>query len=166
MNEPAYSFGSADNARTYPIEVRLLAGHPTSAHAVVLDGRGAMIVGAGGGCSAVHARSAVAIDDRLYLAVGDHIACLSLSLPHRLVWATQVDVATCFGILWDGTRAVLISHGELEIARLSLQGEVMWTTSGADIFTGVCSLQPDHVAVVDFNETHYRLDYETGMLLA
>jgi len=166
VNEPAYSFGSQDNVRTYPLEVRLSDGTLTSVHALELNGLGVVVVGASGGCSAVHQHSAVAIKDKLYLAVGDHVVCLSLDSPHRLVWATQVDTATCFGIFWEGKRAALISHGELEIACLTPQGNVIWSASGADVFSEGFSLLSDCIEVVDFNRTTYRIDYATGKTIA
>jgi hypothetical protein len=122
VNEPGYSFESQDNVRSYEFEVLLTRDRPTSIHGITLNGRGIIIVGAVGGCSSVHEHSAVVLDDKLYLAVGDHVTCLSLSRPHRLVWSTQVDMATCFGIYWEHSRGALISHGELEISRLSLEG--------------------------------------------
>lgn len=111
----------------------------------------------------MHEHSALVIDDRLYLAVGDHVACLSLELPHRLIWATRVDTATCFGVYWDSGRAALISHGELEVSRLSLRGHLLWQSSGADIFSNGFRLLPEYIEVVDFNQTIYCIDYVTGV---
>jgi hypothetical protein len=78
VNEPTYSFESQDNVHSYPLEVRLTNGSLTSIRGVELNGSGITVAGAGGGCSAVHERSALVIDDKVYLAVGDHLACMSL----------------------------------------------------------------------------------------
>jgi hypothetical protein len=56
----------------------------------------------------------------------------------------------------------LISHGELEISRVSLAGEVAWSFAGADIFSEGFALQPDSIEAVDFNRTVYRMDIVTG----
>lgn len=162
VNEPTYSFESQDNVRSYEFEVLLTRDTPTSVHGIALNGSGIMVVGAGGGCSSVHDHSALVLGDKLYLAVGDQVACLSFSSPRRLVWSTQVDMATCFGIHWENDRGALISHGELEISRLSLEGNLMWQTSGADVFSEGFRLLPAHIEAVDFNRTVYRLDYATG----
>ncbi|WP_431824548.1 hypothetical protein [Burkholderia sp. F1] len=162
VNEPTYTFGSQDNIRAYPLELRLGNDYPSSVHGIELNGCRVAVVGASGGCSTVYAHSAVAINDKLYLAIGNHVACLSLSSAHPLVWSTRVDIATCFGIYWESDRAALISHGELAIARLSLQGNVMWSASGADIFTESVRLLPDCIEVTDFNHDVYRFDYATG----
>lgn len=162
VNEPAYSFESQDKVRSYELEVLLTLDRPTSIHGIALNGSGIIVVGAGGGCSSVHDHSALVVDDKLYLAVGDHVACLSLSIPHRLEWSTQVDMATCFGIHWELSRGALISHGELEISRLSPEGALIWQASGADVFSEGFRLLPDYVEAVDFNRTVNRLDYATG----
>lgn len=165
INEPTYSFSSRDNVRSYRHEIRLEISSLTSIHGVSLNGNDIVVVGAAGGCSCVHERSAVAINDRLYLAVGDHVACLSLASPHPVIWSTRVDAATCFGIYWVPERGVLISHGELEISCLCPSGTLLWQTSGADIFTEGFSLLPSHIEVMDFNKSLYRLDYLTGEVL-
>ncbi|KVW70243.1 hypothetical protein WK98_10145 [Burkholderia ubonensis] len=162
VNEPTYTFRSQDNIRAYPVELLLGNYGPSSVHGVELNRCRVAVVGADRGCTAVHAHSAVAIDDKLYLAVGNHVACLSLSSPHPLIWSTCVDIATCFGIYWENDRATLISHGELTIARLSLQGNVMWSAYGADIFTESVRLLPDCIETIDFNHDVYRFDYATG----
>ncbi|MGF6607853.1 hypothetical protein OKW45_002753 [Paraburkholderia sp. WSM4175] len=162
VDEPTYSFKSQDNARSYEFEVLLTPDTPTSVHGIALNGSGIVVVGAGGGCSSVHGHSALVLEDKLYLAVGDHVACLALTLPHRLVWSRQVDMATCFGIHWEHGRGALISHGELEISRLSVDGQLMWQASGVDVFSEGFRLLPDHIEAVDFNRTVYRLDYATG----
>ncbi|MCX4151514.1 MULTISPECIES: hypothetical protein [Paraburkholderia] len=165
VNEPAYSFDSKDNVRTYALEVLLTRDQPTSVHGIALNATGIVVVGADGGCSSVHDRSALVLNDKLYLAVGDHAACLSLSSPHGLVWSTRVDMATCFGLYWESSRGFLISHGELEISRLSLEGDLVWQASGADVFSEGFRLLPGYIEAVDFNGSVYRLDYVTGEVL-
>jgi hypothetical protein len=56
----------------------------------------------------------------------------------------------------------LLSHAELEIARVSLFGKVMWKSGGEDIFTGGFKVFPDYVEAVDFNQTAYHIEIETG----
>src|SRR5690606_21726812 len=115
VDEPTYSFTSQDNVRAYPRELRLSDDSLTSIHGLELDGQRILVIGATGGRSAVHAHSAVAVDDKLYLAVGNRVACLSLESPFEPIWSAQVDIATCFGVYWAPERAALISHGELAI---------------------------------------------------
>jgi hypothetical protein len=39
---------------------------------------------------------------------------------------------------------------------------VVWSLSGADIFSEGCQLHPDYVEAVDFNGTVYRIAIATG----
>lgn len=163
VNEPTYSFGSTDNVRCYPLEVQLAGGaQPTSVHGVLLDDEPVAVISNGGGASGVHQHSAVFKDGLLYLAVGDSIACLSLESA-KLIWSVKVDLATCFGIYFDENNTALISHGELEIARLSEVGEILWRQSGADIFSEGVVLHPKFIEVIDFNKQAYWFRYEDGV---
>ena len=56
----------------------------------------------------------------------------------------------------------LISHGELEIARVSLDGDIVWSESGKDIFSEGFRLVGDFVEAVDFNHKVYRFNIATG----
>lgn len=162
VNEPTYTFGSADNVRKYSFEVCLSReGHISSIHGVLLNGDPKVVIGAAGGASGIHPHTAVVIADRVYVAVGDSVVCLSLD-PMQVIWSTQVDSATCFGVYYDRKRSALLSHGELEIARFSKDGEIIWSASGADIFSEGFSLEADAISATDFNGAVYNFDYETG----
>lgn len=165
VNEAAYSFGSADNTRRYAQEIRLAYGSISSVHGVHLDGDRVIVIGAGGGCSTVHKHSALMIGDKLYLAVGDTVVCLSLESTFKLLWSVKTDMATCFGVYWSQRQRAFISHGESEITRLATDGVIVWQTSGADIFTEGFRLLPDYIEAVDFNKSVYWLDYATGEVL-
>lgn len=120
---------------------------------------------AAGGASGVHEHSVVVVGDRCFVAVGDHVVALQLPTLD-LVWARVVDPATCFGVHVLSGNAGLISHGELEIARVTFDGEIAWSVSGADIFTGELVALDDEVRVTDFEGTRYRFASETGAVLS
>ncbi|MFT0869506.1 hypothetical protein [Pseudomonas sp. CAM1A] len=165
IDEPTYTFDSADNLRSYAREFIVGDDGLSSVHGVMLNDTGILVIGAGGGGTGVHAHCARVIDDKLVLAVGNQVACVSLIPPHDLVWSCKVDFATCFGLYWAARPRALISHGELEITCLSPEGDVIWKAMGADIFTGRFQLAPDHVEVLDFYDTVYRFDVVTGEAL-
>jgi hypothetical protein len=167
MDEPLYTPGSADNLRSYSREYKLTdaGSRPSSRHALVLrdDDTSAqsVILLAGGGVTGLHEHSALILGDTCFVAVGDTLC--SLALPSlELLWHRQVDTATCFGVYYSAKHHCLISHGELEIARLSLSGEVAWSSGGADIFSEGFELHPDYIEAVDFNRMVYRMDIATG----
>jgi outer membrane protein assembly factor BamB len=164
FDEPTYSFGSADNLRTYDTEIRLDSENLYSVHGVRTDGKWSAIFGAGGGPSTVHQHSAIEVDGRLYLAVGDQVICLNLVTGLK-EWSRRVDLATCFGVHWDCLHEALISHGELQISRLSLTGDEIWSATGADIFSGGFKCLGDGIEVIDFSRSVYLFDYRAGTLL-
>lgn len=165
IDEPTYSFGSADNLRKYDTEIRLDRANLSSVHGVRANGKWSAVFGASGGCSGVHQHSAVEVDRRLYLAVGDQVVCLNL-VTGLTEWSRRVDPATCFGVYWDCLHEALISHGELQISRLSLAGDEIWSADGADIFSEGFRCLSNGIEVIDFNRSVYLFDYRSGALLA
>lgn len=162
INEPTYTFGSSDNVRSYPFEKNLDSeSSPVSVHSVFLNENPIAVFGATGGASGVHEHSAVFHNGRLYLAVSDSVVCLVLQ-PFEFKWALCIDTATCFGVHVHEPTGSLISHGELEITRFTENGEILWQSSGRDIFTGSLVLGEESVAVTDFNGDQYRFRYSDG----
>jgi hypothetical protein len=163
VNEPTYSFASTDNLRTYPLELNLSPkSRPTSIHGILFKGEPVAILANDGGASGVHEHSAALVEGFLYVAVGDSVVCMSLA-PAQIRWSLQVDPATCFGVYFDVQHKALISHGELEVARLSESGSVLWSASGADIFSEGVTLNSRFIEAVDFNGKTYRFEYESGL---
>lgn len=139
--------------------------HPNSRHSVrVIDAGGASnlcLLTAAGGASGVHEHSALLHGRRVVVAVGPYMCALSLpSLD--LEWSVNVDDATCFGVYYSSKHDCYVSHGELTVARVSLDGEMIWAAGGKDIFTEGFTLREDDAEVVDFNHERYRVDLTTG----
>jgi hypothetical protein len=73
-----------------------------------------------------------------------------------LIWKTQADQATCFEIFKFKDSYVV--HGEMEISRIDLNGNIMWQNSGADIFTtekGINDFEITNSFIQAY--THYQL---------
>ena len=65
---------------------------------------------------------------------------ISHSLP---IWCVSpADSATCFGVYYSAKHQCLISHGELEIARLKLSGEVAWSSAARISSRGLLNCIP------------------------
>ena len=163
LNEPSYSFKSANNPRSYPFKLNLTAEaeRPSSIHGVLIDGTPAAIFGAGGGATGVHEHSLLSLGDVHYLAVGPFVVSFT-SAPFQFRWSQKVDFATCFGVYLHEPSGALISHGELELCRFNQAGEVVWVAGGADIFIGSIEILSEHVRVTDFNGRVYCFSYESG----
>lgn len=125
--------------------------------------RSLLITGAGG-CTGVNECSLALSADRCFIAIGVYVVALELG-SLRLEWHRQVDQAACFGVRLTPTADALIAHGEMEISRLSLSGDVAWRASGDDLFTGSLELSPSSVAVDDSSGDRYVFDLGTGLLL-
>ena len=167
-DESIYTPNSADNKFTFDVELWLDVeeDYVSSKHSVVVNCQNgeshSCILLAGGGASSVHENSALVHGEKLLVAVGNFVCCLLLP-KLDIEWRTKTDWATCFGIYHLPEHKCYISHGECDIARLSYSGEVMWQTSGKDIFTGDFFLREDFIEVVDFNDERYRIDIEEGV---
>ena len=110
------------------------------------------------------------------IAVIGHLLC-SLAVPSLLLeWRTQVDsFGTCFGVYRSEKHQCYITWGEMDIARVSDVGEVMWQMGGKDIFVQPkrytkgpavlregFALHADYVEVADWNNEVYRIDISSG----
>jgi hypothetical protein len=167
FDDPAYSPGSADNARQYDREYSFVEHgyRPASQYGLFCKQLGettrSCILLPGGGFSRVHERSAVVVDNSCYIGVGNMLC--SLALPTlELRWATNVDDATCFGVYHCPEYDCLLTHGELQIARVRLNGEIVWSAGGKDIFSEGFRILRDHIEAIDFNHEIYRIDIKTG----
>ena len=165
-NDSTFTPGAADNLRTYEHVHQLEPDSFTSSrHAVTVRNSNGQVATcllmAGGGATDVHDNAGLVLGSHCLVAIGSCVASLDIPSLH-LNWVAAVDQATCFGIYHAPQHNCLISHGELEIARLSHQGEIIWKASGADIFTKGFTLQAHTVEAVDFNGRTYVFDIRTG----
>ena len=169
IDEPAYSVGSPDNVRPYEHEYILgPASVLGSRHGVVCLLRdqpvgSALIAGSGGG-TGVHAHSLALLDDCCCAAVANRVVCMGLP-QLALRWQVEGDQATCFGLHPTRDRASLVVHGELEISRLTLDGQKIWSCSGRDIFSGELKVDEKVVHAVDFNGATYAISLDDGRIV-
>jgi hypothetical protein len=161
INEPVYSFNSTGNSNSYRFEKNLAPDYkPSSIHGITLNDERIAVFG-NAGYSGIYPNSAILIDGQLYFAIGNCVACISVS-PYEFIWAVEVDISSCFGIYFQKEHDAFMAHGELEITRLSQGGKVIWSSSGADIFTEGLELLPHCIKVIDFSGKIYYLDYANG----
>jgi hypothetical protein len=166
VGEDIWTLGWAELAARYPHAINLGSERyrPSSAYGIYVSDCAVVLVGAGGGGTAPHDHSALVLDGKLYLAIGDQISRFALR-PFAPERAIEADSATCFGLYHVPKYDALICHGELEITRLDLSLDICWQAGGRDIFTGDFVLRDDFIEVSDFQERRYQFDYETGRFL-
>ena len=84
---------------------------------------------ASGGATKPHSASVAVAGEMAYIACGDSV--FALTLPELdLDWVKLADTATCFGIYYSREHECLFSHGECEVRRMSMDGDVTWESAG------------------------------------
>lgn len=166
FDDPTYLVGSVDNVRRYgrvyqfseefvpntKLGIECIEERGTKHSCIILTSAGA---------TGIHEHTAVLAHAKCFVAVGDRLCALSLPRLKHL-WAIQIDSATCFGVYYSAAHNCLISHGELEIARVDFNGKIIWTAGGKDIFTGTLRLDDNFIFITDFNDEVYRIEIATG----
>jgi|GEM_PF-3141265 hypothetical protein len=110
----------------------------------------------------VHAHSGVCIESLLAFIAGPFAVGVDMR-SGNVQWQQKGDeFGSCFALYDDKERECLIVHGEIEITRLNMKGDVIWRTSGYDIFTGPFVLDGDVIYATDFYENTYRINMDTG----
>lgn len=166
IDDRTFTPGSADNVRSYAHEYALAeAGVATSRHGIVCRANnrvlGSAVILAQGGASGVHANSMIASRRRCFVAVGDYVVCMRIP-DLDLLWKTRADDATVFGVHLSPDGDGIVAHGELEISMLTLDGERVWSRSGADIFSGELIVTETHAEVEDWERRRYRFRLTDG----
>jgi len=162
LDEPNHEFGSSDNERTYPNELLIEPVYmPASIHGVFIDEVPFAVIGAGGGPTGIHNNSLLLFKELAFVAVGDQVIAISLK-EKRIKWHKRIDDATCFGLYYSEKHQALISHGELNVSRFTESGELLWQSSGGDVFSEGFELTDEWIEVVDFDGLVNHFCYLTG----
>lgn len=167
FNDDDYIPDSADNANRYQFVYFEDNGfRPPSKHGIRVSENGVEISSAilfgEHGATTIHGRSYLIKQNVLFICCGDSVYALDLPTLD-LKWKKQLDMATCFG-LYDFNDAIIV-HGEVEISKITLDGEVNWQFSGRDIFVNlngesILKIENSTIIAVDFEGYRYKLDGE------
>jgi len=172
FNDTRYDIKSNDNVNAYE-EFHLNTNdcQPTSIHGISLYKDKHLIksiaVGASGGGTGVHKHSVIVNHNVLVICCSDTIFCFSFPAL-MLLWKTVADSATCFGVY--EYQSDYIVHGELEITRLSNDGNIMWQHGGADIFTTLKGkddfvITDNHILATDWEDRKYKFDFDGNIIV-
>jgi hypothetical protein len=173
-DDPTHLTGSADNTSNYR---KYYFGndaiqYPTSKHGIKIyveeEEINSCIVIGSGGSTGVYQNSSVLNNEQLLICCCDTVFCLSIP-ELELNWMTQADQATCFSIF--NLQGDYIVHGEITISRIDNKGNIKWQFGGSDIFVSFNSdeafkLNADHIALTDFYNTRYKIDFNGKILYA
>ena len=168
IDESSYDSSSSKNSRQYAKEYLLGKNFGNASRYGVsvksIDGSiNSCVILANGGISNIHTNSVVVMNESLFVAIGNLICCFKIP-SLALQWQQQVDTATCFGIYASPDKNGVISHGEIDIAKINFIGQIEWKASGKDIFSEGFILSSDHVEAIDFNHEKYRINIFNGQV--
>jgi hypothetical protein len=168
IDEPAYNQNSLDTVRGYRSELcRPDADESCCAHGVIagdiISPETSTIILGTGGATGVHENSIAHTENICFIAAGDSV--FALEVPSlKMLWCKKVDLSSCFGVFWVEKQGCLITWGEIFVCRFSMDGNKIWKTSGADIFTQRFELAGDAIEVIDFNNDKYRINIRNGKI--
>ena len=172
LDEPTYKYGSADNNFNYSKHYFGEGGqeYPTSQHGIKIFQDDSIIdncvIIASGGATSVNQNSSLVDNDQLLICCCDTVFCLTLP-DLELKWKTRADEATCFQIFKQQDDYII--HGEIQVTKLSKNGQIKWQFGGADIFVSIDNeeafkLERDGIILTDFAKTKYKIDFDGKLL--
>ncbi len=174
FNEHFYSIKSTDNIRAYDYtyfnegEQRY---SNDSQHGIEVyfheDLIKSAIIISGGGATNVHESCFVIDEDRLLICCANSLFCLELPFL-KLLWQANPDHCTCFQIFKHGNGFII--HGELDISKLDINRNVIWTFAGNDIFTtptgeDTFKIINDVIYAENWDNVIFELNANTGALI-
>ncbi len=171
IDDPTFRAGSANNAFTYDtVYYDDTEFQPTSKYGIKVSRGGHYIASAiiceTGGATGIHDKSFILTGNNLLICCCDTV--YSFKLPGlALNWKKQFDPATCFSIypLHDD----FLIHGELQIKRVDINGNVKWNFSAKDIFvtqdgSEAVRLFGERIEITDWNGDTYVLNNDGKLI--
>lgn len=118
------------------------------------------------GATGIHEKSCIIEDDKIWILVSNKIYCLKIPTL-EIIWQKEFDQFTNF-CLYKLEEDFLI-HGELEIFRITKNGEIIWHFGGRDIWVNPegneeLTIKDNVILLVDFDSNRYILDFDGKLL--
>ncbi|WP_286971548.1 hypothetical protein [Flavobacterium sp. UBA4854] len=175
IDDENYNLNSTDNLRQYQ-KVYYKGKNqedgfsPTSKHAVIIRESeveiSSVLVCEAGGATGIHDNSFIIEDDKIWIRVSNKIYCLKIP-SLEIIWQKEFDQFTnfCFYKLEED----FLIHGELEIFRITKNGEIIWCFGGRDIWVNPegseeLIIKDNVILLVDFESNRYILDFDGNLL--
>ena len=175
LDEPNYIINSVENLRQYnnvycytnDYEDQFL---PTSKHAIIISEFGEQVASAiicdiGGG-TGIYENAFIIDNDKIWIRICNKIYCLEIpSLD--LIWNKEFDTFTNLSI-YQHENDILI-HGELEIFRITKEGDLIWSFGGRDIWINTqgkaeFSIENNVIRLFDFESNEYVIDFNGNQI--
>jgi len=174
-DDPNYTLNSAHNLRQYE-KVYFDGQHhedyfyPTSKHVVTIkeveNEVSNAIICEVGGATGISKKSFIVEDDKIWILICNKIYCLKIP-SLELQWQKEIDAFTNFSIY--KLEEDFIIHGELEIFRITKEGEIIWRFGGRDIWVSIegkneITIENNTIRLFDFQSNEYVLDFDGNQI--
>ncbi|QOG03947.1 hypothetical protein [Flavobacterium sp. MDT1-60] len=174
-DEPNYIFNSVKNLRQYNKfffheDYYQENFNTTSKHAIIIKEFETeisnAIIGEIGGATGVYDNSFIIENDKIWICVCNKIYCLEIP-SLELIWQKEFDHFTNLSIYKLEKDFVL--HGELEILRITREGEIVWRFGGRDIWINPegkteFNIEDNVIRLFDFESNEYVLDFDGNLI--
>ncbi|SHG85860.1 hypothetical protein [Flavobacterium defluvii] len=171
LDDPNYSLNSADNFRQYKKvyfqeKRQENCFYPESKHVIIIKEFGieisSSIICEVGWAMNVTEDSFIIEEDKIWIIGCSEIYCLEIPTL-ELIWQKDYNSFALFSIhkLDDD----FVIHGELEILRITKEGEIIWSFGGRDIWVtidgkNVFTIENKSIRLFDFESNEYVIDFD------
>ena len=119
-----------------------------------------------GGATMITPQSIITDNNKIWICICNKVYCLEIPTL-ELRWKKEIDFITNFSI--NRLENDLILHGELEIKRITLEGEIVWSFGGRDIWVNIegkpeFTIEEDKIRLFDFESNEYVIDFNGRLL--
>lgn len=169
FDNPDYILNSTDNLRQYKkvyFEEQQENLSYASKHAIIIKEFeieiSSSIICEVGGATGIHDNSFIIEDDKIWICACNKIYCLEIP-SLELIWQKEFDSFTNFYIY--KLEEDFIVHGELEIFRITKEGEIIWSFGGRDIWVNIegkteLIIEKNAIRLFDFESNEYLIDFD------
>lgn len=171
IDDKNYTLNSSHNLRQYQkVYCQESEFRTSSKHAVTVKKYGIEISSAiiceTEGATGIYENSYIIENDKIWIRVSNKIYCLKIP-SLEIIWQKEFDQFTnfCFYKLEED----FLIHGELEIFRITKNGEIIWRFGGRDIWVNSegseeLIIKDNVILLVDFESNRYILDFDGNLL--
>nr|WP_294787497.1 hypothetical protein [uncultured Flavobacterium sp.] len=171
IDDQNYTLNSPDNLRHYQkVYSEDIESYISSKHAIIIKEEeieiSSVIICESGGATGIFANSFIIQEDKIWLCACNKIYCLEIP-SLELIWQKEFDQFTNFCLY--KLEYNFIIHGELEIFRITKEGEIVWRFGGRDIWVNTngkmeLTIENKLIRLFDFESNEYVIDFNGNLI--
>lgn len=166
IDDKNYKLKSTNNLHQYrKIYFEENEYHPSSKHAVIVKENGieisSVIICETQGTTGIHENSFIIEDNKMWILVSNKVYCLEIP-SLKIIWQKEFDQFTNFCIYQLEENFII--HGELEIFRITKEGNILWSFGGRDIWVNPegkneLIIEENFIRLFDFESNEYIINF-------